>query len=309
VLEGTSVGKTLAARAGRRFNADQAMFGIGMANVACALFSGMPASGSPTRSMVNVTGGAVTPLSSLVIGVLCAAGVLLLGPAIAHVPRSALAVVVIIIGISLIAPQTIRVVIGATRSDAAVFFTTLLTGLMFNLEAAIFFGMTLSIALFLRKVGVPETVEYEFNAAGELTELEGDHRRRDPGISIVHVEGSLFFGAAELFRDQVRRACSDPDLKIVILKMRNAHHLDASGVMALEELIDFLQQHDRAVLISEVRKSNIRIFKRSGLLARMRRENIFPDVPSNPNLSTAHALERAREILGAGDVRVSIYID
>jgi len=309
VLEGTSVGKTLAARAGRRFNPDQAMFSIGMANIGCGLFSGMPASGSLTRSMVNFTGGAVTPISGLVNGAICAVGALLLGPAIAFVPRAALAVLVIIIGISLITPQTIKIVVRSTHSDAVVFFTTFISGLLFSLEAAVFFGVTLSIALFLRKVGVPETVEYEFNREGQLAALEGDQSRRDPEVSIVHVEGSLFFGASELFRDQVRRACSDADLKIVILKMRNAHHLDATGVMALEELIGFLHKNDRALLISEVRKNTIRIFKRSGLLARMSRENIFPDVPSNPNLSTARALKRAQDIIGDSNVRVSIYID
>ncbi len=119
----------------------------------------------------------------------------------------------------------------------------------------------------------------------------------------------MFFGASELFRDQVRRACSDPNLKIVILKMRNAHHMDASGVMALEELINYFQKEDRSVLISEVRKNTIRIFRRSGLLVRMTRKNIFPDVPSNPNLSTARALRRAQAIIGSSDVRISIYID
>ena len=48
ILEGISIGKSLAAKTGARLNANQAMFSIGMANIACAFFSGMPASGSLT---------------------------------------------------------------------------------------------------------------------------------------------------------------------------------------------------------------------------------------------------------------------
>ncbi|MFP6886934.1 MAG: SulP family inorganic anion transporter, partial [Opitutales bacterium] len=41
-LEGISIGKSLAARAGERLNANQETYAIGMGNLACAFFSGMP---------------------------------------------------------------------------------------------------------------------------------------------------------------------------------------------------------------------------------------------------------------------------
>jgi len=55
VLEGTSIGKSLAARAGTRLNTSQEMLGMGMANIACAFLKGVPASGSLTRSQLNYT--------------------------------------------------------------------------------------------------------------------------------------------------------------------------------------------------------------------------------------------------------------
>ncbi|MEL0099382.1 MAG: SulP family inorganic anion transporter, partial [Opitutae bacterium] len=45
LLEGLSIGKSLSARAGGRIDTNQETFSIGMGNLGCALFSGMPASG------------------------------------------------------------------------------------------------------------------------------------------------------------------------------------------------------------------------------------------------------------------------
>ncbi len=308
VLEGTSIGKSLAARSGERLDTNKEMLGMGAANIGCGLLSGMPASGSLTRSQLNWSSGAETAFSSVICGLLCAVGALVFGPLVRFIPEPALGVLVIVIGISLINRHTIRVVVKTTRSDAVVFGTTFLAALLVRLDFGIILGAATSILLFLRKAATPELVEYVFTEEGHLAQLE-DRERPDPEVSIVHVEGDLFFGAAELFRDQMRRVVEDPNLKIVILKMRHAHHLDATSVLALEELIRYMREHDRYLLVSEVRKIAVRIFRNSGLIDVIGRENIFPDVTSNPVYSTAKALKRAREIIGHQKAKVSIYVD
>ena len=308
VLEGTSIGKSLAARSGERLDTNQEMLGMGAANIGCGLLSGMPASGSLTRSQLNWSSGAETAFASVFCGLLCVVGALVFGSLIRFIPEPALGVLVIVIGISLINRHTIRVVVKTTRSDAVVFGTTFLAALLVRLDFAIILGAATSILLFLRKAATPELVEYVFTEEGHLAQLE-DRKRPDPEVSIVHVEGDLFFGAAELFRDQMRRVVEDPNLKIVILKMRHAHHLDATSVLALDELIRYMREHDRYLLVSEVRKIAIRIFRNSGLIEVIGRENIFPDVTSNPVYSTAKALKRARDIIGHEKAKVSIYVD
>ena len=307
MLEGTSIGKSLAARAGDRLNTNQEVYAMGMANIGCGFLSAMPASGSLTRSVLNWSSGATGPLASLYAGLICAAGAFLVGPYIDSVPKPVLAVLVICIGVSLINRRQIRIVTRSTASDAAVFYTTLGAGLLFPLDVAIYLGAGMSIVLFMRKAAMPEMVEYGFGSDGQLTELQDGQSRADPEISIVHVEGNLFFGAAELFRDQLRRVCEDPNLKIIVLKLRNAHCLDATSVMALEELVQHVHKSDRALLISEVRDDTMRIFERSGLHKVLAREDVFPDDPANTTASTAAAMRRARDIIGGDTARVSIY--
>lgn len=90
--------------------------------------------------------------------------------------------------------------------------------------------------------------------------------------------------------------------------MRNAYHLDATSVLALEELIRYMQEQDRTLLVTEIRKDAGTIFENSGLADIIGRDNIFPDDPSNPTLATAKALKRAMQLMGTRDADVRIFL-
>lgn len=308
-LESSSIGKSLAARAGDRINLNQEMLGLGFANIGSALFGGMAASASLTRSMLNFKSGAFSAMSNVFSALIV--GILLVGLSqfIQYIPVPSLAVVVITIGVSLINKHQILIVSKSTRSDAIVFFVTLATGLFLALDTAIYLGTATAIVLFLRKVAEPELIEYSFNEQGQLTELSDTAARPNPEVSIVHVEGELFFGASEVFYNQIRRIFEDPNLKVLVLKLRNAHRLDASAVLALEELIMLMRENNRHLIISEARKETIRIFKNSKMIDLIGRDNIFPDRAENPTYSTARALKRAVTLLEGKQAKVSIYVD
>ena len=306
LLEGLSIGKSLSARAGGRIDTNQETFAIGMGNLGCALFSGMPASGSLTRSTLSVASGARSNLANLLTGLIILIGVFGLQDLIRFVPICALATLVIFIGLSLVKFRQIQTVVRATRSDGFAFLVTLLVGLIFSLQLAIFAGVVTSILLFLRKVAQPQLVEYGYTEEGTLTEASELTKRAEPEVFIVHVEGELFFAAADLFYEQIRRVGEDPNQKVLVLKMLNAHHMDATSVLALEELLEYLKEKDCHVILCEVRKDCLRILKNSGVLARMNRRNVFPYVPSNPTLSTAKAIKRAKSLLEGGTAKVTI---
>lgn len=307
-LENSVMAKTLASRSGRRVDANQDMLSLGVANLACAYGSGMPASASLTRSALNFESGARTGLASLFGGLLCLAFALLCGGLLEHMPKAALSALVICVAGSLINRRQLRICLNATRSDAIVFLTTFLATLMVPLHVAIFTGIGISVLLYLRKASRPQLVEYAFNEEGQLAEAEMG-RRQNPSISIVHVEGDLFFGAAELFRTQIQRSCTDPNLRLIILRLKNARHLDATSVMALEELIRVLRADGKDVIVSGAMKDVYRVLRDSGLVDVIGKSNIFPGSPSNPNLSTRNALKRAQEILGRKDADVHIFFD
>ena len=306
LLEGLSIGKSLSARAGGRIDTNQETFSIGMGNLGCGLFSGMPASGSLTRSTLSVASGAKSNTANLLTGLIILIGVFALNDFVRFIPICSLATLVIFIGLSLVKFRQIQTVARATRSDALTFVITLIVGLIFSLQLAIFCGVITSILLFLRKVAQPQLVEYGYTQEGDLTEASVNTKRAEPEVFIVHVEGELFFAAADLFYEQIRRVGEDPNQKVLVLKMLNAHHMDATSVLALEELLEYLKEKDCHVILCELRKDCLRILKNSGVLGRMNRRNIFPYIPSNPTLSTAKAIRRAKTLIEGGSAKVTI---
>ena len=192
--------------------------------------------------------------------------------------------------------QQIRVACRSTRSDAVVFTVTLASCLLLKLDTAIYVGIGVALALFLQKTSTPSLVEYGFNEQGQLSELADPSKRAHSQISIIHVEGELFFGAADLFQDEVRRQAEDQNIRVFILRMKNARHLDASTVMALENLHDYLKQTNRHLLISGCNADVTRVLQRSGLLEQLGEQNVFP-AEANLTMSTKRALVRASQLL------------
>jgi sulfate permease, SulP family len=323
-LENTLMSKTLASMTGDRADVNQDMLSVGMANLASAISGGMPASGSLTRSLLNQKAGARTRFASMFAGIYTLLAAIIIAasvgwglPLISFVPKAALAALVIILSLSLFHVRNIRICLRSTSDDAKVLVLTFLATLLAPLHVAIFIGVAVSITLFLRKASRPFLVEYEFSDEGELREIGQKRQRPIPAISIVHVEGDLFFGAADLFRTQIQRTASDEAIRVIILRLKNARHLDATSVMALEDLIRFMRARGLHLLISGASRDVYKVLKKSGVLETLQEganraegeTNLFLAWPSNPNLSTRDALKRAQQLLGTDKAEIRIFYD
>ncbi len=308
LLESSSIAKTLAAQSGDRVDLNQQMLSMGAANFASAFGGGMAVSGSLTRSVLNFKSGAQTAISSIFSGVLLVAGLFLLGRFIGYIPKPALAMLVILVGFSLINRATIAVMLKTTRSDATVFLTTFIGGLFLPLDTAIYLGAAASIGLFLHKASKPGLKEVSFDDKGELVEQKLERERKErPEIAIVHVEGDLFFASSDVFLDQMRHVVQHPALSVIILRLRNAHNLDASVALTIQDLVLFARSNGRDVIVSGAHPYVERVFKNSGLLGTLGEQNFFRYHPENPTISTRDALKRAQEITGEKSADITIY--
>jgi SulP family sulfate permease len=308
MLEATSITKSLAAKSGQQIEPRQELAGMGAANIACALFSGVPGSSSFARSAVNFQSGASSQLSSMFGSLVVLVVVLFITPAFGFIPVAALGAHLIRVGLKMINVPQIRIAFRSTRSDAVVFVATLAACLFLKLDTAIYVGIGISLALFLRKAGAPSLVEYSFDERGALTALDDASQRRNPAISIVHVEGELFFGAADLFQEQVRLLAADPAIRVVILRMKNARHLDATSIMSLLQLHDYLCKTGRHLLVSGINPDVQRVLIDSGALAAIGPENVFP-AEANLTASTRKALLRASHLLQTKSPDLRIFYD
>lgn len=308
MLEAASITKSLAAKSGQKIEPNQELIGMGAANIACALFGAVPGSSSFARSAVNFQSGATSQLSSMLSSVVVLVVLLFVTPVFNFIPVAALAAHLIRVGVKMINRHQIRIACRSTRSDAVVFVITLGSCLLLELDTAIYVGIGVALALFLQKTSTPTLAEYTINPEGNLAELTDANQRPHPQISIIHVEGELFFGAADLFQEQVRSIAENQNIRVFILRMKNARHLDASTVMALENLHDYLRQTGRHLLISGSNPDVTRVLKDSGLLAEIGKDNIFP-ATGNPTVATRQALQRAKELLPNQEPQLRLYYD
>jgi sulfate permease, SulP family len=297
MLECISIAKGLAARSGQKVNPNQELTAMGLGNLAASAFGAMPGSSSFVRSAVCYESGGRTQLAAMISSGVVLAILVLTAVAVNYIPIATLAAYLILVAVRLINWAQIRIARRATRSDSVVFWGTLAAALFLKLDTAVYVGIGLSLALFLKKASAPSLVEYVFNEQGQLANLDREQGdRRHPAISIVHVEGELFFGAADLFQEQVRYLADDEAIKVVILRMKNARHLDATSVMSLLQLHDYLRKTGRHLLISGINPDVEHVMRRSGAWTVVGAENIFP-AEANLTMSTKRALKRANQLV------------
>lgn len=296
MLESVTVAKSLAAKTGQPIDPNQELIGMGVGNLVGSGFGATPGSASFLRSAANLQSGGRTQWSIVASGVFVLLIVVAISPVLAYIPIAAIAAYLVVIAVRLFQPSQIFLVRHSTSADSAVFWISLIAALFLKLDTAIFVGIGVSLVFFLQKASAPALTEHAFNDVGQLAEIDSPAERNNAQISIVHVEGDLFFGAADIFQDGVRRLAADPNIRVFILRMKNARHLDATTVMALDQLHDYLKSENRHLLISGVHGDVALVLKRSGLAARIGLENMFP-AEENPTLATKKALQRAQQLL------------
>jgi len=299
VIECTANARASALRTGRPADVHQELLGLGAANLACAACSGLPASGSVSRSALNLKAGARSGLASVATGAVILIAGSLAGGIVAKIPLAALAVLVIAAERELINLPVVRLILRSGAQDRVAFLVTFLTALIAPLDIAIFLGTAVAVAYYLRQTSMPQVVEYVFSESGEV-------RRREAGkpatsISILHVAGSLHFGATQAFHEHLRRASADPALRALILKFREAEHLDANGVLLLRDVAEILRRDGRHLILCEISPTTRRVLEASGLVEVVGADHLIPDDPANPTRSLAEAVRLARNLTGSDE--------
>ena len=120
-----------------RHNSNRELIGQGLANLSSGAIGGIPGAGTMGATLVNVSGGASTSFSGLVEGVLSLLVFLLLTGLISWVPVSALAGILIVVGVRIIDRNSLHFLKSrSTILDFAVIVAVIGTALTVSLIAA-----------------------------------------------------------------------------------------------------------------------------------------------------------------------------
>jgi sulfate permease, SulP family len=259
-----------------RHDPNRELFGQGLANLAAAMFGGVPATGAIARTAVNVRAGASSKLASLFHAFVLGAVVFAAAPLVADIPVAALAGVLFATTVRMIQAASLLPVIRATRADAAVLLLTLGVTVVFNLITAIAVGVGVAVVLALRTVA--QSVRMD-----EVPLEGGDHSDEERALLAEHIvayrfDGPLLFAAAQRF---LLRLTETADVKVVIVRMSRVTALDATGAHVLGEAIKHLERRGIVVLLSGIQTTHQGVIDALGVAGHMRGEGLlFPDTPS-----------------------------
>jgi SulP family sulfate permease len=274
IVEALSIVKSIASKSGDKVNGNQEFVAQGLANMTAGLTSGIPGSGSFTRSAVNFMSGAQTRFSVVFSCLFILLVLLVAAPLARFIPTASLAGILMIIAYSLINKHAFVLSFKATHSDRAVLLVTMLAALFLELEQAVYIGVILSILLFVRKISVPQIFQVSPDQmTHKLVSMEKS-LVCCPQISIFQVEGSLFFGAIAELEDKFSTYIKNGS-KIVIVRLAHVQLVDATGIHALESFLRECDEKNITMMFTNVRPAVMRVFARSGMLDKVGKENFF----------------------------------
>ncbi len=135
---------------GPRADLDKEVIGQGLTNITSGMLGGLPVTGVIVRSSANVSAGAKTRLSTILHGVWVIVFVVFFSSLITKVPLSALAGLLVFIGIRLVNFNHIRDL--KTHGESTVYFVTLLGVVFVSLLEGVAIGVALSFLMLLRRL-------------------------------------------------------------------------------------------------------------------------------------------------------------
>jgi SulP family sulfate permease len=274
-----------------RHNPNRELVGQGVANIASALFGGMPATGALARTAVNARSGARTRLAALTHAVVLGALMFAAAGVVGRIPLVALAGVLLVTAYRMVERHAIRAVVRSTHADAAVFVLTAVATVVFNLVVAVEIGIVLAVVTALVHLAKTARLVADDSSVAEIASEE-EHELLRHHVLVYRLDGPLFFGAASRFLAELT---SVSDVRVVVLRLGNLAMLDATGARVLGEIIAQFDDRDIAVVLKVSSPAHRKLLHTVGALDRLDRAgHVVSDLPSALAHARKHALRGAR---------------
>jgi SulP family sulfate permease len=259
---------------GFHHDSNQELIGQGLANMVAPLFGGFAATGAIARTATNIRNGADSPLAGLVHSGFLILVILLLAPLAAAIPLCCLSAVLFVVAWNMSElPHVMQLVRSAPKTDVVVLVLTFLLTVFVDLVVAVNVGVIVAALLFMRRMADSVSVEPQVDAASGTPGGAGGTASLAPGVLVYSIEGPLFFGAAEKLErtlPHIQRPATT-----LILRMGNVPFLDATGIIAIGNMVTDFKRHGAVVFLVEL-KPNVRYkLERGGVIANVGEANVI----------------------------------
>ncbi|MBF0193530.1 MAG: sulfate permease [Magnetococcales bacterium] len=278
-MEAISIAKAMAAKTKDRVDPNQELIGQGLANIIGSLGQSYPASGSFSRSAVNLSAGAKTGMSSLFTAAVVLITLLFLTPLLYHLPQAVLAAVIMMAVIGLVNFSAVKHAWYANKHDGIAAIVTFIATLGFapHLDRGIMIGAGLAIFLFLFRAMRPRVAILGCYDDGTLRDLDvHPSMPTDERIIMIRFDGQLFFANIGYFEDSVLAALANQSqAKYILIVSDGINQLDASGEEVINHLVKRMAENGITIVFSGLKKQVLDVMRRTNLFDHIGDPNIF----------------------------------
>lgn len=253
---------------GDKHDSNQELIAQGIANIASALFGGLPATGAIARTATNIKNGGRTPVAGMVHAIVLFVIMIVAMPLAKLIPMATLSAILIVVSFNMCQFKEFVEIGHTTKTDLSVLALTFLLTVVFDLVVAIEVGMVLAMFMFMKKMA--ET--FDINTLSKETEND-TYKYLNDDIMVYELAGPMFFGASTTFMDTMKSMNVKSD--ILILRMRNVPMIDATSLDSLHHVIDYAQRNHIVVLYCELDENTYNTLKHFGCEERMGKHKFF----------------------------------
>ncbi len=234
LIEAVSISRSIASKSNQRISASQEFMGQGLSNIVGSFFSSYAASGSFTRSGVNYSAGAQTPLSAIFAAIFLMLIVLLVAPLTAYLPVPAMAGVILLVAYNLIDLNQIKHILSSSRNETIIFLVTFFATLFLELEFAIYLGVLLSLVIFLWRTSTPEIVTLAPDIDKDmekraLIDISSKPLKQCPQFKIIRIDMSIYFGSLNHIQTRLNSITENEWIYNILIIGSGINFVDLSG--------------------------------------------------------------------------------
>lgn len=254
---------------GDKHDSNTELIAQGLANIASALFGGLPATGAIARTAANIKNGGRTPIAGMVHAVVILIVMLVAMPLAKLIPMCTLAGILIVTAYNMCDFKAFAKIFKTTKSDFSVLVLTFLLTVIFDLVVAIEIGMVLAMFLFIKKM----SEAFDINTVSKLSESD-TYKYVNKEILVYEIAGPMFFGASTRFVEIMKKELNVKS-NILILRMKNVPMIDGTSIDSLKQIVDYCRDNHIVVIYSEVQPKAKKTMVKFGCENRMGKEKFF----------------------------------
>jgi len=199
--------------------------GQGMANIVSGFMGGMAGCAMIGQSVINVSSGARTRLSTLVAGVFLLCLVVFFKDWLAYIPMAALVAIMIMVAFTTFQWDSVKnIAKHPLQSNVVMLSVVMIVLATHNLALGVFVGVLLSALFFINKLESTVHVQSELH----------NHTRR------YLVSGQIFFSSSEKF---FQFFDFNEHIQKVEIELSNAHIWDMTSVQMLNAVVEKFEVH------------------------------------------------------------------